>query len=209
MVGDDAAAGVAENVALAADDTAGLVAFARANGIDLVIVGPEGPLANGLADALRATNIRVCGPSRAAAQIEASKSFAKQIMQAAGIPTAQAHTCTSPAEVTAALDEFGPPYVVKADGLAAGKGVLVTGDRTAAQQHAQACGTVVIEEFLPQQMGEADVKAAIAAAIKEVAATGPKDMGKVMAALKQRHAGQMDFGQASGLVKELLQTAAS
>ena len=73
----------------------------------------------------------------------------------------------------------------------------------------EASEIVVIEEFLPQQMGEADVKAAIAAAITEVEATGPKDMGKVMAALKQRHAGRMDFGQASGLVKELLKAAAS
>jgi phosphoribosylamine--glycine ligase len=80
--------------------------------------------------------------------IEGSKSFAKQVMAAAGVPTAAARTCATAAEVDAALDAFGPPYVVKADGLAAGKGVVVTGDRRDAMRHARACGTVVIEEFL-------------------------------------------------------------
>jgi phosphoribosylamine--glycine ligase len=80
--------------------------------------------------------------------IEGSKSAAKQVMLAAGIPTAASRTCRSEAEVSAALDEFGPPYVVKADGLAAGKGVVVTEDRRAAFEHAGACGRVVIEDFL-------------------------------------------------------------
>jgi phosphoribosylamine--glycine ligase len=80
--------------------------------------------------------------------IEGSKSFAKEVMAAAGVPTAAARTCRAPGDAAAALDAFGPPYVVKADGLAGGKGVLVTGDRDAALRHAAACGTVVIEEFL-------------------------------------------------------------
>jgi phosphoribosylamine---glycine ligase len=88
------------------------------------------------------------GPSQRAAMVEGSKSFAKQVMTAAGIPTAAALTCRSEAEAEAALARFGPPYVVKADGLAAGKGVVVTTDRAAALRHARASGTVVIEEFL-------------------------------------------------------------
>src|SRR5258708_22726350 len=80
--------------------------------------------------------------------IEGSKSFAKQVMPAGGVPAAAARTCVTGAEVDAALEGFGPPYVVKADGLAAGKGVVVTGDRRKAAAHARACGTVVIEEFL-------------------------------------------------------------
>jgi phosphoribosylamine---glycine ligase len=115
---------------------------------DLVVVGPEAPLMAGVGDALREAGLRCFGPDRAAAIIEGSKSVAKQIMLAAGIPTAAARTCQSEAEVSAALDEFGPPYVVKADGLAAGKGVVVTRDRAAAAQHARSCGRVVVEEFL-------------------------------------------------------------
>ncbi len=129
-------------------DPGQVAGLARATGAGLVVVGPEAPLVAGVPDALRASGIACFGPSRRAAAIEGSKSFAKKIMRAAGIPTARALTCTGPAEVAAALDEFGPPYVVKADGLAAGKGVLVTEDRAAAGAHAQACGTVVIEEFL-------------------------------------------------------------
>ncbi len=129
-------------------DAGQVAGLARATRADLVVIGPEAPLVAGVADGLRASGIACFGPSRRAAAIEGSKSFAKQIMRAAGIPTARAHTCTTPAEVAAALDEFGPPYVVKADGLAAGKGVLVTEDRAAAEAHAAACGTVVIEEFL-------------------------------------------------------------
>src|SRR5581483_7151948 len=82
------------------------------------------------------------------AMIEGSKSFAKQVMQAAGIPTAQARTCTTPAEADGALAEFGPPYVVKADGLAGGKAVVVTTDRSAALADAEAAGKVLVEEFL-------------------------------------------------------------
>src|SRR5439155_8066541 len=82
------------------------------------------------------------------ARIEGSKDFAKAVMAAAGVPTAASLTCDSADEVAAALDRFGPPYVVKDDGLAAGKGVVVTGDRAAALAHAAACGRVVVEEFL-------------------------------------------------------------
>ena len=117
-------------------------------GVDLVVIGPEGPLVAGVADAVRAHGIACFGPSARAAQLEGSKSYAKQVMAAAEVPTAMAHVCDNPAEVAAALDAFGAPYVVKADGLAAGKGVIVTDDRDAALAHAAGCGRVVVEEFL-------------------------------------------------------------
>ncbi|MBA8805980.1 phosphoribosylamine--glycine ligase [Nocardioides ginsengisegetis] len=117
-------------------------------GVDLVVVGPEAPLVAGVADAVTARGINVFGPSAAAAQLEGSKAFAKDVMEAAGVPTARAFVCTTPEEVAAALDEFGPPYVVKDDGLAAGKGVVVTEDRDAAVEHAAGCERVVIEEYL-------------------------------------------------------------
>jgi phosphoribosylamine--glycine ligase len=129
-------------------DIAAVTALARSTAPALVVVGPEAPLVAGLGDALRAAGIACFGPGRRAAMLEGSKSFAKQVMMAAGIPTARARTCTSADEAAAALAEFGPPFVVKADGLAAGKGVVVTGDRAAALAHARAAGTVVIEEFL-------------------------------------------------------------
>jgi phosphoribosylamine--glycine ligase len=125
-----------------------VIALATKINSDLVVVGPEAPLIAGVADALRAAGFACFGPSRAAAMIEGSKSFAKEIMRAAGIPTAMARTCEPQADVAAALDEFGPPYVVKADGLAAGKGVVVTPDRAMATAHAKDCGRVVIEEYL-------------------------------------------------------------
>jgi phosphoribosylamine---glycine ligase len=117
-------------------------------GADLVVIGPEAPLVAGAADAVRENGTACFGPGASAARIEGSKSFAKQVMATAGIPTAAWRTCTSAAEADAALAGFGPPYVVKADGLAAGKGVLVTTDLSAAREHARACGMVVIEEFL-------------------------------------------------------------
>ncbi|MGA8255924.1 MAG: phosphoribosylamine--glycine ligase [Nocardioides sp.] len=116
--------------------------------VDLVVVGPEAPLVAGVADAIRARGIAVFGPSGAAAQLEGSKTFAKDVMNAAGVPTARSFTCTTPEQAAAALDEFGPTYVVKDDGLAAGKGVVVTDDRAEALAHAAACERVVIEEFL-------------------------------------------------------------
>jgi phosphoribosylamine--glycine ligase len=115
---------------------------------DLVVVGPEAPLVAGVADELRERGIACFGPSASAAQIEGSKAFAKQVMALAGVPTAMAHVCDTRAEVEAAVDAFGPPYVVKDDGLAAGKGVVVTTDRDAALAHAAACGRVLVEEYL-------------------------------------------------------------
>jgi len=134
--------------AVTATDPAAVTALAARLDADLVVIGPEAPLVAGVADALRAAGRRCFGPDQGAAMIEGSKSFAKEVMAAAGIPTAASRACRTPAEASAALDAFGPPYVVKADGLAAGKGVLVTGDRDAALRHAAACGLVVIEEFL-------------------------------------------------------------
>ena len=115
---------------------------------DLVVVGPEAPLVAGVADAVRAAGIACFGPSAAAARLEGSKAFAKDVMAAAWVATAAARVCVTADEAAAALDEFGPPYVVKDDGLAAGKGVVVTTDRDAALAHAAACERVVIEEYL-------------------------------------------------------------
>jgi phosphoribosylamine--glycine ligase len=129
-------------------DPADVAGLAERLAADLVVVGPEAPLVAGVADAVRAAGIPCFGPSAEAARIEGSKAFAKEVMVAAGVPTAQAYTCTTPQEAAAALDRFGPPYVVKDDGLAAGKGVVVTGDRAAALAHAAACERVVVEEFL-------------------------------------------------------------
>ncbi len=125
-----------------------ILALARKISPDLVVVGPEAPLVAGAGDALRAAGFSCFGPDAAAAMIEGSKSFAKQVMTEAGIPTAASFTCRTRGESDAALNSFGPPYVVKDDALAAGKGVLVTSDLEAARAHARACGTVVIEEFL-------------------------------------------------------------
>jgi phosphoribosylamine--glycine ligase len=116
--------------------------------VDLVVVGPEAPLVAGVADAVRARGIGCFGPSAAAARLEGSKAFAKEVMAAAGVPTAMARVCQTPAEVADALDALGAPYVVKDDGLAAGKGVVVTDDRAAALEHAAGCGRVVVEEYL-------------------------------------------------------------
>jgi phosphoribosylamine--glycine ligase len=127
---------------------AGILALARKLSPDLVVIGPEAPLVAGAGDALREAGTRCFGPDAAAARIEGSKAFAKQVMAEAGIPTAASFICASEAEADEALAAFGPPYVVKDDALAAGKGVLVTEDLHAARAHARACGTVVIEEFL-------------------------------------------------------------
>ena len=146
--GNPGIAGIAEIHDVAPADQRSVTALAAKIGADLVVIGPEAPLVAGVADAVRAAGRACFGPGRDAAMIEGSKSFAKQVMSAAGIPTAAARTCVTGAEVDAALEAFGPPYVVKADGLAAGKGGVVTGDRHKAAAHARACGTVVIEEFL-------------------------------------------------------------
>jgi len=127
---------------------ADVAALAGRLAADLVVIGPEAPLVAGVADAVREIGIACFGPGAAAAMIEGSKTFAKEVMAEAGIPTAAARTCVTAVEADTALDLFGPPYVVKDDGLAAGKGVLVTMERAAARAHARAAGKVVIEEFL-------------------------------------------------------------
>lgn len=133
---------------VAITDNQAIVDLAKKLSVDLVVVGPEVPLVNGVTDLLRATGIAVFGPSKAAAQIEGSKNFAKEVMRDAGVPTAHSFTCTTQPEIEAALTAFGAPYVVKDDGLAAGKGVVVTNDRQVALAHALSCKRVVIEEFL-------------------------------------------------------------
>ncbi|SDP76130.1 phosphoribosylamine--glycine ligase [Arthrobacter sp. ok909] len=138
--------------AIDANDPDAVAALAVKLTVDLVVVGPEAPLAAGVSDAVRAAGIPVFGPSKAAAQLEASKAFAKEVMAEAGVPTAMARVASNAEEAADALDTFGAPYVVKDDGLAAGKGVVVTSNRDEALAHAQSCfdagGTVVIEEFL-------------------------------------------------------------
>ncbi len=129
-------------------DNQAIVDLAKSLAVDLVVIGPEMPLVNGVSDVLRAQGIAVFGPSKAAAQLEGSKHFAKGVMRDAGVPTAKSFTCENQKEIERALDTFGAPYVVKDDGLAAGKGVVVTEDREIALQHALSCKRVVIEEYL-------------------------------------------------------------
>ncbi|MGD9485095.1 phosphoribosylamine--glycine ligase [Streptomyces sp. TRM70308] len=149
--GNAGIAEVATQHSVDAQDGAAVAELAARLGLgpaDLVVVGPEAPLVAGVADALRAKGVPVFGPSARAARLEGSKAFAKDVMAAAGVPTARAYVCATEAEIDAALDAFGPPYVVKDDGLAAGKGVVVTSDLAAARAHALACDRVVVEEFL-------------------------------------------------------------
>ena len=151
--GNAGTAEVGTNHPVAAADPEDVVRLALALRVDLVVIGPEAPLVAGVADAVRAAGIDCFGPSREAAALEGSKAFAKQVMAEAGVPTAMAHLCTTLAEVGHALDQFATPHVVKDDGLAGGKGVVVTDDRQAAIDHAAAClarpgGAVVVEEFL-------------------------------------------------------------
>ncbi|MGZ4504981.1 MAG: phosphoribosylamine--glycine ligase, partial [Nocardioidaceae bacterium] len=129
-------------------DGAAVADLAEKVDADLVVVGPEAPLVAGVADVVRERGISCFGPSRAAARLEGSKAFTKEVMAAAGVPTAMARVCAQPDEVADALDTFGAPYVVKDDGLAAGKGVVVTSDRAEALAHAASCERVVVEEFL-------------------------------------------------------------
>ncbi len=135
-------------------DTNSVVALAKKCNPDLIVIGPEAPLVAGVVDELTNAGFIVFGPSKSAAQLEGSKAFAKEIMQAAGVPTGDSKYCQTIAQARAALELFGAPYVVKDDGLAAGKGVVVTDDFAEAVAHAMACidgrdgGAVVIEEFL-------------------------------------------------------------
>ena len=139
-------------MALDATDHAAVAAFCNANGVDFVVIGPEAPLVEGLADSLRAAGLSVFGPSKAAAQLEGSKGFTKELCERAGIPTAGYVRTRSLAEALAALDRFKPPFVLKADGLAAGKGVVIADDRAAAEAALgdmfSVPGEVVIEEFM-------------------------------------------------------------
>ena len=146
--GNPGTAQVAINHAITVTDSAAILSLAQELAVDLVVIGPEVPLVNGVADLLRAAGIATFGPSKAAAQLEGSKHFAKGVMRDAGVPTARSFTCENQEEIEKALDLFGAPYVVKDDGLAAGKGVVVTDDRAIALTHALACKRVVIEEFL-------------------------------------------------------------
>ena len=137
------------------DDPDTVVALARDIAADLVVIGPESPLVAGVADALRSAGFLVFGPNKAAARIEGSKAFAKDVMAAAGVRTARSEQLTSElsdSEIESALDRFGPHYVVKDDGLAGGKGVVVTDDRTAARAHVDAVlaagNPVLLESFL-------------------------------------------------------------
>jgi phosphoribosylamine---glycine ligase len=146
--GNPGIAAVAERHAVDPLDTVGVLRLAEQVAVDLVVIGPEAPLVAGVGDALRSAGIATFGPGRGAAAIEGSKAFAKQVMTAAGVPTARSAVCDTAAEVASALARFGPPYVVKDDGLAAGKGVVVTADRESALAHAAACARVVVEEYL-------------------------------------------------------------
>ena len=155
--GNPGMAECAQLVALDATDHAAVVAFCEENAIGLVVIGPEAPLVDGLADSLRAADIPVFGPSQAAAQLEGSKNFTKALCDRAGIPTAGYVHCTSLAQAKAALTTFAPPFVLKADGLAAGKGVVIAENEDHAIEaledmfggaFGEAGAEVVIEEFM-------------------------------------------------------------
>ncbi|MCW2631089.1 MAG: phosphoribosylamine--glycine ligase [Pseudonocardia sp.] len=150
--GNAGTASLAEQPGLDVSDPAAVAALAQRWSADLVVIGPEVPLVAGAADAVRAGGIACFGPSADAAQIEGSKSFAKDVMRAANVPTAHAELVDSPAELDAAMSRFGPVWVVKDDGLAAGKGVVVTADRDAARVHAMTLldsgHPVLLESFL-------------------------------------------------------------
>ena len=152
--GNPGIAQIAKTIPVNATDRKAVVAVAKEVQADLVVIGPEAPLVAGVGDELRTNGFAVFGPSSAAAKLEGSKAFAKEVMNAANVPTAQAELCVTVEEAQIALDKFGEPYVVKDDGLAAGKGVVVTNDRSEALAHAMSCidsrdgGAVVIEEYL-------------------------------------------------------------
>lgn len=156
--GNAGTAAVAVNVPVGAEDVDGIVRWVRENGPDLVVVGPEAPLVKGLADAVTSIGVPVFGPVAAGARLEGSKRFAKEVMEAAGVPTAKALVFTDAAAAKAALDSFSLPVVIKADGLAAGKGVVVAETREEAERaiddmlvdgrFGAAGAEVLIEEFL-------------------------------------------------------------
>ncbi len=138
---------------IVATDKLAVATLALQHSIDLAVIGPEAPLVAGVSDALREQGIAVFGPSQQAAMLEGSKNFAKEVMAAADVPTGMARECSTLEQVEDALNQFGAPYVVKADGLAAGKGVIVTSDKQAALDHAAKFieDGVLVEEFLDGQ----------------------------------------------------------
>ncbi|MBR2837947.1 MAG: phosphoribosylamine--glycine ligase [Kiritimatiellae bacterium] len=156
--GNAGTSAVATNVAIGAEDVAGIVGWAKAERPDLVVVGPEAPLVAGLVDSLQAEGIAAFGPVAAGARMEGSKRFAKEVMDAAGVPTGKAETFTDAAAAKAALPAFGLPVVIKADGLAAGKGVVVAetkeqadaaiDDMLVGNKFGKAGAEVLVEEFL-------------------------------------------------------------
>lgn len=152
--GNPGIAQIAKTIPVNATNGPEVVALAKEVNANLVVIGPEAPLVAGVGDDLRANGFAVFGPSSAAAKLEGSKAFAKEVMHAANVPTAEAVLCVTVEEAQAALDKFGAPYVVKDDGLAAGKGVVVTSDRDEALAHAMSCidsrdgAAVVVEEYL-------------------------------------------------------------
>ena len=156
--GNAGMAAIASCVPVKATDVAGIVSWCEANGPDLVVVGPEAPLCAGLSDALEEAGVKVFGPVAAGARMEGSKRFAKEVMQAAGVPTGKAEVFTDAAAAKAALPAYGLPVVIKADGLAAGKGVIVAETKEQAEaaiddmlvgnKFGAAGAEVLIEEFL-------------------------------------------------------------
>ena len=155
--GNGGTATIAKNVPLDMNDADAVIGFARSENIDLVVIGPEAPLVAGVADAIRAAGIAVFGPGAQGARLEGSKSFSKEFMLAHGLPTARYKKCTSQDEAMDYLHEVGAPIVVKADGLAAGKGVVVAEDMEEAEEAVRDCfagdfgeagSVVVIEEML-------------------------------------------------------------
>ena len=156
--GNAGTAAIATNVAVGAEDVEAVAKWARENNPDLVVVGPEAPLVKGLVDQLLSLGIPAFGPVAAGARMEGSKRFAKEIMDAAGVPTGKAETFTDAAKAKAALPSYGLPVGVKADGLAAGKGVIVAetteqaeaaiDDMLVANKFGAAGAEVLLEEFL-------------------------------------------------------------
>jgi phosphoribosylamine--glycine ligase len=156
--GNAGTAAIATNVEIGAEDVEGIADWAKANKPDMVVVGPEAPLCKGLADALAEVGVKTFGPCKAGARMEGSKAFAKDVMISAGVPTAKAKTFTDADEAKAELDEWGLPVVIKADGLAAGKGVIIAETKEQAiaaiddmlvdNKFGSAGAEVLIEEFL-------------------------------------------------------------
>src|SRR5437870_11378695 len=131
--GNAGTAEIGENVAISASDLEALVRFAKENGVDLTVVGPDDPLAGGIVDLFAAEKLRAFGPTKSAARIEASKIFAKELMRAQEIPTAEARTFSDSGEALRDCEQVKFPVVIKADGLALGKGVIVATDLTTVQ----------------------------------------------------------------------------